>query len=127
MKFLIKSSNIKSQSSLVSATCMDLPTSDLEALNSIHHLIPNNKLTQIYPYIVDSSETAMEDQPYFKGNKYKLLISEVHADLTLTCGDPVWNVHQAILCFESGFFKAACTEGFKVNQRNLTISMLQIN
>ncbi|KAG7002068.1 hypothetical protein G7Y79_00029g063640 [Physcia stellaris] len=104
---------------------MDLPTSDLEALNSIRHLIPNNKLTQIYPYIVDSSETAIEDQPYFKGNKYKLLISEDQADLTLTCGDRVWNVHQAILCPQSGFFRAACKEGFKVNQRNLMIRMLE--
>ena len=62
---------------------MDLPTSDSEALNSIHHLIPNNKLTHIYPHIVESSETAMKDQPYFKGNKYKLLISEDQADLHL--------------------------------------------
>lgn len=94
---------------------VDLSTPNFEALNSIHHLFPNNKLTHIYPQIVGSSETAMEDQPYFKGNKYKLLISEDQADLTLTCGDRVWNVHQAILCPQSGFFRAACKEGFKVN------------
>lgn len=56
----------------------------------------------------------MKDQKD-KGNNYKLLLSGDHADLTLTCGDRVWNVHQVVLCPQSGFFRAACKEEFKVD------------
>ena len=73
-----------------------------------------------------SSETAIEDLPYFKGENYKLLLSEDQADLTIICGDRVWNVRQDILCPKSGFFKAACKEGFKVNQRHLMMRILNV-
>lgn len=81
----------------------------------IYKFISNNKITNNYSQMMGSWDTAIEGPPHFKGEKYKLLVSEDQADLTMTCGDRVWNVRQDIICPKSGFFRAACKEGFKVN------------
>ena len=37
-----------------------------------------------------------------------------YSDLTIVCGKSEFKVHRAIVCPQSGFFRAACNEGFKV-------------
>src|SRR5438045_9377580 len=56
----------------------------------------------------------------------QLLVSGESSDFTIICQDVEFKVHQAIICPESSFFRAVCTNNFKV-RRHLESSWTTAN
>lgn len=54
------------------------------------------------------------DKETLERRNYSLLYTGDYSDITITTAARHWPVHRAIICPQSGFFKAACKEGFKV-------------
>jgi len=45
---------------------------------------------------------------------FLVFYSGKYADLTITCGERSWNVHEIVVCAQSDFFTKACDGAFKV-------------
>jgi hypothetical protein len=52
-----------------------------------------------------------------------ILESGKYSDLTISCGDRVFNVHRAVVCPRSSFFAAACDGKFLV-RFNLALNLI---
>ncbi|KAG7002067.1 hypothetical protein G7Y79_00029g063630 [Physcia stellaris] len=64
------------------------------------------------------------DKETLERRNYNLLFTGDYSDLTITTKARNWPVHRAIICPQSGFFRAACKGGFKESQTK-TISLLE--